>query len=41
MPKGVPVATVAVDGSENAALLAIQMLSLKYPYLMEKMVLML
>ncbi len=38
MPKGVPVATVAVDGSENAALLAIQMLSLKYPQLMEKMV---
>ena len=24
MPKGVPVATVAIDGSENAALLAIQ-----------------
>ncbi len=31
MPKGVPVATVAVDGGENAALLAISMLSLKYP----------
>jgi 5-(carboxyamino)imidazole ribonucleotide mutase len=30
MPKGIPVATVAIDGSENAALLAIQMLSLKY-----------
>jgi 5-(carboxyamino)imidazole ribonucleotide mutase len=30
MPKGVPVATVAIDGAENAALLAIQMLSLKY-----------
>lgn len=38
MPKGVPVATVAIDGSENAALLAIQMLSLKYPYLMDKMI---
>lgn len=38
MPKGVPVATVAVDGSENAALLAIQMLSLKYPELMDKMI---
>jgi 5-(carboxyamino)imidazole ribonucleotide mutase len=30
MPKGVPVATVAIDGAENAALLAIQMLSIKY-----------
>ena len=31
MPKGVPVATVAIDGAENAALLAIQILSVKYP----------
>ncbi|MEG0156481.1 MAG: 5-(carboxyamino)imidazole ribonucleotide mutase, partial [Anaerovoracaceae bacterium] len=31
MPKGVPVATVAIGGAENAALLAIQMMSLKYP----------
>jgi len=30
MPKGVPVATVAIDGADNAALLAIQMLSLAY-----------
>ena len=36
MPKGVPVATVAIDGSENAALLAIQMMSIKYPELREK-----
>ena len=35
MPKGVPVATVAIDGSENAALLAIQMMSIKYPELRE------
>jgi len=28
MPPGVPVATVAVDGARNAALLAVQMLSL-------------
>lgn len=28
MPKGVPVATVAIDNSENAALLAIRILSL-------------
>lgn len=33
MPKGVPVATVAVDGAENAGLLAIQILSTKYPEL--------
>ena len=33
MPKGVPVATVAIDGAENAALLAVQILSLKYPAL--------
>jgi 5-(carboxyamino)imidazole ribonucleotide mutase len=37
MPKGVPVATVAIDGAENAALLAIQMLSLKYPELRSAM----
>lgn len=37
MPKGVPVATVAIDGAENSALLAIQMLSIKYPELREKM----
>ena len=33
MPKGVPVATVAIDGAENAGLLAVQILSLKYPAL--------
>ena len=33
MPKGVPVATVAVGGAENAALLAVQILSVKYPEL--------
>jgi 5-(carboxyamino)imidazole ribonucleotide mutase len=27
MPKGIPVATVAVDGAMNAALLAVQMLA--------------
>ncbi|MCL1810286.1 MAG: 5-(carboxyamino)imidazole ribonucleotide mutase [Clostridiales bacterium] len=31
MPKGVPVATVAIDGAENAALLAVQILGVKYP----------
>ena len=29
MPSGVPVATVAINGSENAALLAVQILALK------------
>lgn len=37
MPKGVPVAVVAIDGAENAALLAIQILSVKYPELREEM----
>jgi 5-(carboxyamino)imidazole ribonucleotide mutase len=36
MPKGVPVACVAIDGAENAAYLAIQILSLKYDDLMQK-----
>ena len=36
MPKGVPVATVAINGGENAGLLAIQILSVKYPKLREK-----
>lgn len=33
MPKGIPVATVAIDGGDNAGILAAQMLSLKYGYL--------
>ena len=28
MPSGIPVATVAIDGAENAAILAVQMLAL-------------
>lgn len=35
MPAGIPVATVAINGSENAALLAIQILSLRYPELVK------
>lgn len=31
MPPGVPVATVAVDGAKNAALLAARILALKFP----------
>jgi 5-(carboxyamino)imidazole ribonucleotide mutase len=37
MPSGVPVATVAINGSENAALLAVQILSVKYSELRNKM----
>jgi len=37
MPKGVPVATVAIDGAENAGLLAVQILSLKYDELRDMM----
>lgn len=37
MPKGIPVATVAIDGAENAGLLAVQILSVKYPELRTKM----
>jgi len=33
MPPGVPVATVAIGGAKNAAILAAQILSLKYPKL--------
>jgi 5-(carboxyamino)imidazole ribonucleotide mutase len=35
MPTGIPVATVAINGSENAALLATQILALKYPHLQQ------
>ncbi len=35
MPSGIPVACVAIDGGENAAILAAQMLALKYDYLGE------
>ena len=31
MPKGIPVATVAIDGAANAAILAAQMLALSDP----------
>jgi len=31
MPPGIPVATVALDGGKNAALLAIRILAIKYP----------
>lgn len=37
MPSGIPVACVAINGGQNAGLLAVQILSLKYPKLIEKM----
>lgn len=37
MPSGIPVATVAVDGAKNAAILAIQMLALSDERLAEKL----
>lgn len=36
MPPNVPVATVAIDGARNAGILAVQILSVKYPELREK-----
>ena len=39
MPSGIPVATVAIDGAANAALLAVEMLALSDDTLYEKLVL--
>ncbi len=36
MPKGVPVATVAIDGATNAGILAVQILGVKDLKLREK-----
>ncbi len=37
MPPGIPVATVGLDNGKNAALLAIEILAVKYPELVEKL----
>lgn len=37
MPAGIPVATVAINNSKNAGLLAVRILSIKYPELMYAM----
>ena len=37
MPKQVPVATVGIDNGENAAFLAIRILSLSYPELISNL----
>ena len=37
MPSGVPVATVAINGAKNAAILAVQILALKYTEIAQKL----
>jgi 5-(carboxyamino)imidazole ribonucleotide mutase len=37
MPPGVPVATVGIDNSKNAAILAVEILAMKYPELRGKL----
>ncbi|MGN0805709.1 MAG: 5-(carboxyamino)imidazole ribonucleotide mutase [Candidatus Coproplasma sp.] len=37
MPSGIPVATVGVNGGENAGILAAQILAIKYPEIAEKL----
>ncbi|HVP78692.1 MAG TPA: 5-(carboxyamino)imidazole ribonucleotide mutase [Thermodesulfobacteriota bacterium] len=37
MPPGVPVATVGIDGAKNAAYLACEILSIKYPEMAKKL----
>jgi len=36
MPPGIPVATVSINGSKNAGILAAQILAIKYPEIKEK-----
>jgi 5-(carboxyamino)imidazole ribonucleotide mutase len=38
MPKAIPVATVGINNSYNAAMLAIEILSVKYPDLKDKLI---
>ncbi|MDD2361610.1 MAG: 5-(carboxyamino)imidazole ribonucleotide mutase [Oscillospiraceae bacterium] len=38
MPSGIPVATVAIDGAENAAILAAQILALNSPKIKDKLI---
>ena len=37
MPSGIPVATVAIDGAKNAAILAVEILALSDPQLAQKL----
>jgi 5-(carboxyamino)imidazole ribonucleotide mutase len=36
MPPGIPVATVAIDGAKNAAILAMQIMALYHPDIAQK-----
>ncbi|MGL6186578.1 MAG: 5-(carboxyamino)imidazole ribonucleotide mutase [Clostridium chrysemydis] len=38
MPKSIPVATVGINNSYNAGMLAVQILSIKYPEIKEKLI---
>ena len=38
MPPGIPVATIAINGAQNAAILALQMLSVNNPEMLDKVV---
>lgn len=38
MPPGIPVATVGIDRGKNAAILAVEILSIKYPELNKKLI---
>ena len=38
MPSGIPVATVAINGSKNAAYLALQIMAIKHESIKEKLV---
>ena len=38
MPPGIPVATVAINGAQNAAILAMQMMALGDDVLMQKLI---
>ena len=37
IPSGIPVAAMAIDGAKNAAIFAVEILSLKYPELVQKL----
>ena len=38
MPRSIPVATVGIDNSYNAGMLAVQILAVKYPEIKEKLI---
>lgn len=38
MPQGIPVATVTIDSGINAALMSVQIMSIKYPIIKDKLI---